>query len=285
MTWVVEERIPPVPRRKPRRRRRAQRRKRGTQDAAATSATQAGHAKSKRGGGTSAIGPRKGRAGQASGPPVDRWTVALGRVRAALDRADGWQVWIDAEPGRTAADLARKEELSRARVCQVLKLRRLSREVVDDIRRDGRSGPVPGEADLRRVAGLPVREQWERYAEMVDELRAAKRRGPAMPRTDYRFDLRRARVWRAELEAEDRLTLADIARREGYTSGRVSQVLNLLELAPEILAVLDVEEDKLPKGLLRKEVRRIAWMREHEEQRAEFERLWPGVLGTSGAET
>ena len=135
-----------------------------------------------------------------------------------------------------------------------------------------------GDLGGRDPAGLPVRDQWERYAEMVDELRAAKRRGPAMPRTDYRFDLRRARVWRAELEADDRLTLADIARREGYTSGRVSQVLNLLELAPEILLVLDVEEDKLPKGLLRKEIRRIAWMREHEEQRAEFERLWPGVL-------
>ena len=130
-------------------------------------------------------------------------------------------------------------------------------------------------ADLRRLASVAEAAQWERYDCLVEERGAA---GHRTARPGFRADFERARRWRAVLEGADRLTLADIAREEGCSPDRVAQVLNLLELAPEIIAVLDVEAERLLKGVRRKDVRRIAWLASHEEQRREFEQLCAGVL-------
>ena len=220
-------------------------------------------------------GMRRSTGAHATGPAATaRWALALSRVRAALDRAGRYQEWIDAEEGRTAAGLARAEGLSRARVSQVLRLQNLVPEVVKDIRKSGRRGGVPGEADLRRVAGLPTRLQQATYAEMVRERKAAGRR-KSVPRADFRFAFERARRWRDMLEVDERLTLADIGRREGYTSTRVSQLLNLLDLAPEIIEVLDVHQAKLPKGVTVKAVRPIGWIRDHGEQLEAFRQVCP----------
>ena len=46
--------------------------------------------------------------------------------------------------------------------------------------------------------------------------------------------LRKALAWRQELDSGAVASQADIARREGVTRARVTQVLMLLRLAPEI---------------------------------------------------
>ena len=208
---------------------------------------------------------------------MDPWAEALGRVLTVLDRADRYQAWVDKKPGRTQADLARKEKLTRARVSQILRLRCLPDRIVEDLRQADRKGPVPREVDLRKVAGLPRGEQWARYEEVLRERGTGKAARAARPRGDLRFDFERARCWRAELEADHNLRLADIARREGYTPSRVSQIMNLLDLAPAIIEVLAVEPSKKPK-VLRRDIRRISWIQHHEEQLAEFEKVCPGLL-------
>jgi ParB-like chromosome segregation protein Spo0J len=46
--------------------------------------------------------------------------------------------------------------------------------------------------------------------------------------------LRKAQEWHRQLEAGEARTQAEIARREGITRARVTQVMGLLRLAPEI---------------------------------------------------
>ena len=69
----------------------------------------------------------------------------------------------------------RREKITRARVSQILRLRCLSDRLVEDLRQVERTGPVPGEADLRKVAGLPRGEQWARYEEVLREQGTGKR--------------------------------------------------------------------------------------------------------------
>lgn len=46
--------------------------------------------------------------------------------------------------------------------------------------------------------------------------------------------LRKAIEWQALLESGEAATQADIARREGITRARVTQIMGMLRLAPEI---------------------------------------------------
>ncbi|MCX7805855.1 MAG: hypothetical protein N3A38_11790 [Planctomycetota bacterium] len=58
---------------------------------------------------------------------------------------------------------------------------------------------------------------------------------PREPRTPPVVEmLRKALAWRRELDSGAVATQADIARREGLTRARVTQVLMLVRLAPEI---------------------------------------------------
>jgi len=58
---------------------------------------------------------------------------------------------------------------------------------------------------------------------------------PGEPRTPRVIELlRKAKEWRRQLDAGEAETQAEIARREGITRARVTQVMGLLRLAPEI---------------------------------------------------
>jgi len=58
---------------------------------------------------------------------------------------------------------------------------------------------------------------------------------PKEPRTPGAVKaLLKAREWKRQLDAGEVASQADIARREGLTRARVTQILNLLRLAPEI---------------------------------------------------
>lgn len=237
-----------------------------------------------------ATGPAGEGPGQATGPAEDDpWADALARVRGHLERARAFRAWIDERPERTAAALARQEGLTRARVSQVLKLLELAPAIVEDLERDDRRGPVPGELQLRRLAALADHDhQWERYQEDVRRCAVTvpgrSGRQDRKPRSrGFQHDLERARRYQALWDSGAYDSLEDLGRPDGITGNRVSQLMNLLHLAPEILAVLDVSEEQLPGGVRKQDVRAIARLRSHEEQVGTFRRRWPGVLGSMEA--
>ena len=94
----------------------------------------------------------------------------------------------------------------------------------------------------------------------------------------YQADLERARRLQKLWDTGAYDSLKALGRVEGVTGARVSQLLNLLHLAPEILVVLDVPEEELPAGISKSDVRALARLRSQDAQRAAFGERWPGVL-------
>lgn len=236
-------------------------------------------------GGLTPTGPTAGGPGHATGPVEDDpWADPLARVRKHLERARAFRGWIDEVPERTAADLARKETLTRARVSQVLKLLDLAPAIVEDIEREDRRGPLPSELQLRRIAAIPdPGHQWSRYEQLVRQgdlsIRGGSKAAVASTRSrGCQGDLERARRLQKLWDTGAYDSLKALGRDEGVTGARVSQLLNLLHLAPEILAVLDVPEEEVPAGITKSELRAIARLRGHDAQRRAFEERWPGVL-------
>ena len=245
----------------------------------------AGHGETAEGGGSAATGPTAEGPGHATGPgEEDPWADALARVRGHMERARAFRAWIDAEPDRTAAALAKREGLTRARVPQVLKLTRLAPAIVADIEREDRRGPVPSELQLRRIAGIPEpAKQWACYRHLVEYGDLSMGGGnvgrrPSPRGRGFQHDLERARRFQDLWDTGAYDSLRELGRVEGITGARVSQLLNLLHLVPEILPVIDVSEEELPSGISKKEMRVIARLRGPEEQQAAFRARWPGIL-------
>ena len=89
-----------------------------------------------------------------------------------------------------------------------------------------------------------------------------------------RAQLQRALKYRAEIDAGEIESQAALARREKLTRARITQVMTLLKLAPEI-------QDRVlalpPEAFGERQLRRIALMPEPAAQRAAFARLAPGA--------
>jgi hypothetical protein len=84
--------------------------------------------------------------------------------------------------------------------------------------------------------------------------------------------LRKALDWRRELDAGKVDSQADIARREGITRARVTQVLILLRLCPDIQkAILAIREMPDPPAIGERILRPIACMGSPRRQIAAFE--------------
>ena len=65
--------------------------------------------------------------------------------------------------------------------------------------------------------------------------RRGKPKPPKDPKTPRVVELlRKAIAWQALLESGDAASQAEVARREGFTRARVTQVMGMLRLAPEI---------------------------------------------------
>lgn len=149
-------------------------------------------------------------------------------------------------------------------------------------------GPVPSELVLRRIAGLPpVAVQRARYAAAcvpsAPTSGGAYRRDdpvakPAPRHDDFRHALDRARRYQGWLDDGTHPSLASIGRAEGISGTPVGQLLALLHLAPEIVAVLERPREDLPRGLTRRAVRDIARLRDQDARRAACDARWPGVL-------
>jgi hypothetical protein len=129
---------------------------------------ESGQAKAWVKGGSTRIGPRESESGHGIGPGRrDPWAPRLKRVRATLARARAIQDWLDADSTRKAADVARREHVTRARISQLLLLLKLSAEIRADIQQPGRTGAVLGELELRMLAPLPAKEQVRRYRALL----------------------------------------------------------------------------------------------------------------------
>ena len=272
------------------------RRHRVAEGAAKKRSRAASHAKKKAKGTGSDCGPADDGAGQGCGPGAeeavpDPWAGALARVRGHLERARRYRAWLDGGAGRTLTELGELEGITKARVSQLVSLLDLVAEIVEDIERPDRTGPVPSELVLRHIAALPDAErQVARYravctpaAPVSGGVYRREEGGPVpAPRGEgFQHLFARARRYQALLDSGEMESLVEIGRAEGVSGARVSQVLLFLHLAPEISAVLDVPAGEVPAGVGVKAMREIARLRSQEAQRREFEARWPGVL--SGA--
>jgi hypothetical protein len=102
--------------------------------------------------------------------------------------------------------------------------------------------------------------------------RARPPKPPREPRTPPVVEtLRKALAWRQELDAGEVASQADIARREGLTRARVTQVLMLLRLAPDIQkAILAIREMPSPPVIGEHILRPIACLDSPRRQMAAF---------------
>jgi hypothetical protein len=89
------------------------------------------------------------------------------------------------------------------------------------------------------------------------------------PWSTARDQLERAREYRRRLDAGEVESQAALARAEGMSRARVTQVMRLLDLAPEIQR--RIERDRSSgRGLAQTALRRIAMLEDHQEQLAAF---------------
>jgi hypothetical protein len=90
--------------------------------------------------------------------------------------------------------------------------------------------------------------------------------------------LRKALEWRRQLDAGEVANQAAIARREGVTRARVTQVLMLVHLAPAIQEyVLNLPKNTSHEGISERRLRPITHAESHHEQISRFE----GIIGAS----
>lgn len=226
---------------------------------------------SERGGATEAGDHAASSLAVASEPPeADRWTDPRARLAERLRLAFAWRAWLAADGRRKASQIARRERLSRARVCQILALADLAPGVAADLLHG--AGPVPNERQLYALARRPAPEQEAAYRALCEpapprpgEARAAN----ATRSRGFQHTFARARRYQEILDEGVIRTLAELGRIEGVTGNRVGQVLLLLHLAPEIIAALDVPPEWCP-AVPEKELRRIARMDGREAQVSAF---------------
>ena len=98
---------------------------------------------------------------------------------------------------------------------------------------------------------------------------------PKEPKTPRVVELlRKAIEWQALLESGGVRNQAEIARREGITRARVTQVMGMLRLAPEIQEhILSMSKTTRQPAINERALRPIAQLDDPADQRACFDRL------------
>jgi hypothetical protein len=101
------------------------------------------------------------------------------------------------------------------------------------------------------------------------------RKPPKTPRTPRVIELlRKALEWQALLQSGQVHNQAEIARREGITRARVTQVMSLLRLPPEIQQHILALPDMVRRpAITERALRPIAQIADHGEQASLFEGL------------
>jgi len=173
---------------------------------------------------------------------------------------------------KNAAEIATREELTRARVSQLFRLLKLAPKVLADLEDEEGVGPVPREVELRKLAGVKSPErQWAQYQRLCGAEAAgrAPRRGATRGRPQQKglqHLFTRARRYHAAMEAGQFESLEALGRAEGVTGARIRQILLLLQLEPEIIAAVDVPAAELPKGVTDRRLRAVAKLRGRKAQ-------------------
>jgi len=92
--------------------------------------------------------------------------------------------------------------------------------------------------------------------------------------------LQKALEWQRQLDAGEVSTKAEIARREGISGARVTQIMAMLQLAPEIQQhVLSMPDALLASAITERALRPIARLDGLADQKAEFQQLSrPGCM-------
>jgi hypothetical protein len=241
---------------------------------------EAGHAEPSGDGPSSARGPSETGAGHTTGPavPGTGWSTARRRLRDMVHRARVYARALRTEPGLTQEKLAAREGVSGARVNQVLSVLRLEESILAEMTDDTIDAPVPSLDDLFVVGKLrDGRHQVVRYRALCDAL--AGERPDVQARKTQQRGLQhlfvQARTLREAMDSGTWRSMSALARAEGLSSRRVGQVLDLLTLAPEIIAVVDVPPEQLPDGLTQKEVFKLAELVDADRQREAFFGRWP----------
>ncbi len=105
--------------------------------------------------------------------------------------------------------------------------------------------------------------------------RLRNRKPPGEPKTPRVVELlRKAIEWQALLESGGAANQVAIARREGITRARVTQVMGMLRLAPEIQQhILSMRDVVRRPAITERALRPIAQLENATEQKARFEGL------------
>lgn len=133
-----------------------------------------------------------------------------------------------------------------------------------------------GAFEHERVGTLKRRVTADRVVNVAANARRPAK-APKQARTPHVVELlRKAQEWRRQLEAGEIRTQAEIARKDGLTRARVTQVMGLLRLAPEIQErVLSLPDSVRRPTITERTLRPIAQATDHEVQLVLFEELLP----------
>lgn len=124
------------------------------------------------------------------------------------------------------------------------------------------------------VATLKRRVTTDRVVNVAAKARRSAKplRQPRTPRVVEL--LRKAQEWRRQLDASEVPTQAEIARREGITRARVTQVLAMLRLTPDIQERILSLPDVLGRpAITERALRQIASLEDATAQKARFQGL------------
>lgn len=245
----------------------------------------AGHPQSEPGSGSAGCGPHDGDAGHACGPHVERvlagaevdvWAQARQRVRRRLDRARALKAQLDEDSELTVAALAEREGIAPARISEALSLLRLPGGILAELEDAEGRGPVPTVLDLEKLAR--VRDPFKQaaaYQKLCRNVGAGGdgRRAGMPKQRGFQHLLARARRYREWLDTGAHRSLSSIARAEGITHYGIAHVLDLLSLAPDILAAIDVPPHRAPGGVTQGDLRRLVRLKDQTTQIEEFRRL------------
>ena len=122
----------------------------------------------------------------------------------------------------------------------------------------------------RGTVGLKLRAPPSQVATLAQPGKPA--REPKTPRVVEL--LRKAIEWQALLNSSTVATQADIARKEGITRARVTQILGLLRLAPEIREkILSLPDTQHRCPMTERMLRPIGAIAEHRDQLREFHKF------------
>ena len=107
--------------------------------------------------------------------------------------------------------------------------------------------------------------------------KARKRKPPKTPQTPKVVQLlRTAQEWRRQLDAGEVENQAAIARREGLTRARVTQVMGLLRLAPEIQELVLTLPTVAGRSIItERSLRSIVLLPDPEDQLAQLRHVLP----------